>query len=575
VTEAPTPIARRRIELRTLAILVAVALGVALSSFTILYRTTLEARKTQLVELARAQARLMEAVGKFDAFFMSGDVAGAARSATLSQIKEGHRLYQGFGETGEMVLARRQGSEIIFLLPTRKRDFRVPEPVTFESRRGGPMKLALEGASGTVVAVDHSGAEVLAAYEWLPFLEMGLVCKVDIAEVRAPFVTAGLATAGVALLLILIGVLLNSRMVSPLVTRIMDDAEAIREREARYRGLVANIPGAVFRAELDERRTMLELSEAILDLTGRPAAHFLSPANESFLDVVLAEDRSILQQVAREATLGQDFHSEYRIERADGEVRWLSEWGTVAQAADGRPLLEGVALDVTERKAAEATLAALPHKLAKYVSPQIYRRVFEGESDVQVGSSRKKLTVFFSDIVGFTAASESLDPEDLTYIVNSYFNRVANLALEQGGTLDKFIGDGVLIFFGDPETLGIEQDARACVRMALAMRQAIEELNRDIASHGIDYTLQVRIGVATGFCTVGNFGSESRMDYTILGRTVNLASRLETSARPGDMLISRETWLLVQEAFECEALEPVEVKGFDRPMDVYRVEREA
>ncbi len=565
------PVARRRIELRALAILVAVALGVALSSFGILYRMTLDARQEELVEMARSQARLIEAAAKFDAFFFGGESVGAAEAATLSQIKESHRRYEGFGETGEMVLARREGSEIVFLLPTRKRGFRVPEPVTFDSERGGPMQLALEGGSGTVVAIDHSGSEVLAAYEWLPFLEMGLVWKIDVAELRAPFVTAGLATAGVAFLLVLAGVVLNSRMVSPLVTRILDDADEIRVREERYRTLVGNVPGAVFRAELDDRATILEMSDAIQDLTGYPASEFLPPEPRSFVDLVLPEDRTTFGQVSGRSLPGENYHIEYRIVRADGATRWLAEWGRVAGAPDGRLLVEGVLADVTQRKEAEATLAAIPQKLAKYVSPQVYRSIFESGGEARVGSSRKKLTVFFSDIVGFTAASESLDPEDLTFIVNTYFNRMASVALEHGGTLDKFIGDGILVFFGDPETLGLEEDARACVRMALAMRESVEELNRDIAAHGIHYDVRVRTGIATGFSTVGNFGSESRMEYTILGRTVNLASRLETAAQPGDVLVSRETWLLVQDAFDCEALEPVEVKGFDRPVDVFRV----
>ena len=566
---AAPPVARRRIELRTLAILVVVALGVALSGFSILYRMTFEARRDELVEMARAQGRLMEAAAKFDAFHLGGE-SGAAESATLSQIKESHRRYQGFGETGELVLARREGAEIVFLLPTRKRGFRVPEPVTFDSERGGPMKLALEGGSGTVVDIDHSGAEVLAAYEWLPFLEMGLVSKMDVAELRAPFVTAGLATAGVAFLLIVVGAILNSRMVSPLVARIMDDAEAIREREERYRTLVGNVPGAVFRAELDERRTMLEISEAVFDLTGRPASHFLPPEGGSFAALVLPEDRAVLKEVEASRP-GENFHIEYRIHRADGEARWLAEWGRLATAPGGRQVVEGVLADVTQRKEAEAKLAALPQKLAKYLSPQVYRSVFEDRGELRVGSSRKKLTVFFSDIVGFTAASESLDPEDLSFIVNSYFNRMANIALVNGGTLDKFIGDGILVFFGDPETQGLEEDARACVRMALAMRGSIDDLNRDIASHGVHYEVRVRTGIATGFSTVGNFGSESRMDYTILGRTVNFASRLESAAAPGEILLSRETWLLVRDAFACESLGAVEVKGFDRPMDVYRV----
>ena len=569
---ATTPITTQRsLELRTLAILAAVALGVAASGFTILYRMTLTAQRTHLVEMARSQARLMEAVAKFDAFTFSGSTKGAAESASMSQIKESHRRYQGFGETGEIVLARRQGSEIVFLLPTRKREYRIPESVTFDSERAGPMQLALEGRSGTIIALDHSGSEVLAAYEWLPFLEMGLVSKIDMSEVRAPFVKAGLATAGVAICLILVGVVVNSRAVSPLIARVLSDAEEIREREERYRGLVGNVPGAVFRAEADERRSMLEMSEAILELTGHPASDFLPPAQRSILELIRSEDRRKVARSGMKNEVGENYELQYQIERADGEHRWLSEWGRVAEGPDGRPLVEGILTDVTEHVEAEHTLAALPQKLAKYVSPQVYRSVFEGQRDVRVGSSRKKLTIFFSDIVGFTAASDSLDPEDLTHIVNSYFNRMSNLAQEFGGTLDKFIGDGVLIFFGDPETLGIEEDARACLRMALAMRESMADVNRDIAGHGIAHDLTVRIGVATGFAAVGNFGSDTRVDYTILGRTVNLASRLESAAPPGEILISSQTWLLVRDAFECEELEPIEVKGFDRPVEIYRV----
>jgi PAS domain S-box-containing protein len=437
------------------------------------------------------------------------------------------------------------------------------------------MQLALRGNSGTVIALDHSGVEVLAAYEWLPFLEMGLVSKIDLAEFRAPFYTAAGASAGVALLLILVGVIANSRAVSPLIARVLAHAEEIREREERYRSLVGNVPGAVFRAELDEGRSMLEMSDAIRSLTGYPASHFLPPDRHSIVDLVRSDDRRKLRQIGSRHAAGENFHLEYRIERADGESRWLSEWGRITETTAGRPVVEGVLTDVTERKEAEATLAALPQKLAKYVSPQVYRSIFEGEGEVRLESTRKKLTVFFSDIVGFTAASEALDPEDLTHVVNSYFNRMANLAQEFGGTLDKFIGDGVLIFFGDPESLGIEGDARACLRMALAMRESMEELNREIAGHGISHSLRIRIGIATGFATVGNFGSDSRMDYTILGRTVNLASRLETAAAPGDVLISSQTWLVVRDSFECEALDPIAVKGFDRPVEIYRVVREA
>jgi PAS domain S-box-containing protein len=572
LTEPAALPGRRAIQVRSWAILAGLAFVVAASCTWLLYGRVLEARGEQLAEMARSQARFFEAVAKFDAFFQSGDVRGAARSATLSQIKEGHRKYTGFGDTGEMVLAHRVGREIVFLLPTRKRGFEVPPSLDWGAKRGGPMQLALEGSSGVVQALDHSGTPVLAAYEWLPFLEMGLVCKVDMAEIRQPFLRALMWTGLVALGAVLLGVWASSRMVSPLIGRVVDDARRIREREARYRGLVASIPGAVFRSDVDERRTFLELSAPIEGITGRPAEAFLDGGGTPYGSIVHPDDADIFRRaVDRYLEPGRTYKLEYRIHRADGEVRWVSEWGTVVKDADERTLLEGVMLDITDRKLAEETLEELPRKLSRYLSPQVYRSIFEGDQDVRVGSSRKKLTVFFSDIVDFTAKSDSLDPDDLSFLVNSYLNRMAELAVEHGGTLDKVIGDGVLIFFGDPESRGVAEDARACVRMARAMQESVESLNREVLEQGIEAPIQVRIGIATGYCTVGNFGSESRMDYTILGKTVNLAARLETAAGAGTINITRETRLLVQDEFDCTELDPIRVKGFDQPVGVFRV----
>lgn len=563
---------RRAIQFRSWAILVGLALITALSLFWLLFGSEIEARSVQLQEMARSQARFFEATGKFNAMFQSGEVAGAAQAATLSQIKEGHRQYQGFGETGEMMLAQRIGPDIVFLLPTRGRDARVPSVIPWSSAGGGPMRLALEGQSGVVRDRDHAGAEVLAAYEWLPFLEMGLVCQVDMAEIRAPFVRAGLWTAAIALLLTLLGLYFNARTVLPLVSRVMENAEMIRERESQYRSLVASIPGAVFRARLERQHAFLELSDAITGITGRPASEFLAEGGTTIPDILHPEDVQRLRTAAEQRPRpGESYETEYRILRPDGETRWVSERGTVVTSADGSTLLEGVLLDVSARKEAEGELQALAGKLSRYLSPQVYRSIFHGASDALVGSTRKKLTVFFSDIVEFTAKSDALDPDDLSFVVNSYLNRMATVAIEYGGTLDKFIGDGVLIFFGDPETKGVAEDARACVPMAQAMQEAITDLNRATEDAGIAAKIEVRIGITTGNCTVGNFGSDSRMDYTILGKTVNLASRLEAAAGAGGISVSRETWLLVRDHFACEELEPIRAKGFDRAVSAFRV----
>jgi adenylate cyclase len=216
-------------------------------------------------------------------------------------------------------------------------------------------------------------------------------------------------------------------------------------------------------------------------------------------------------------------------------------------------------------------LEDLSLKLARYLPQQVYQSIFEGRQDARIGCSRKKLTVFFSDIVGFVNETEGIEPEDFTFILNGYLNRMAQVVSKHGGTLDKFIGDAVLVFFGDPETNGVAEDAAACVWMALEMKEAIVELNREWLAKGIRQGFEVRMGISTGFATVGNFGSDERMDYTIIGKQVNLANRLQAVAQPGEILIGEETWLLVRGMFRCLAKKPVQAKGFERPIQTYVV----
>ena len=216
-------------------------------------------------------------------------------------------------------------------------------------------------------------------------------------------------------------------------------------------------------------------------------------------------------------------------------------------------------------------LEDLSLKLARYLPRQVYQSIFEGRQDARIGCSRKKLTVFFSDIVGFVNETEGIEPEDFTFILNGYLNRMAQVVSKHGGTLDKFIGDAVLVFFGDPESNGVAEDAAACVWMALEMKEAIVELNREWLAKGIRQGFEVRMGISTGFATVGNFGSDERMDYTIIGKQVNLANRLQAAAQAGEILIGQETWLLVRYVFRCVAKKPVQAKGFERPIQTYAV----
>ena len=212
-------------------------------------------------------------------------------------------------------------------------------------------------------------------------------------------------------------------------------------------------------------------------------------------------------------------------------------------------------------------------QLAKYLSPQIYESIFSGKQNVEVKSYRKKITVFFSDIVNFTAISDKLESEELTALLNFYLNEMSQIALKHGATIDKYIGDAIMIFFGDPESFGIEEDARRCVAMAVEMQQRMAELWGYWSKHfGLKKDLEIRVGINTGYCTVGNFGSEDRLDYTVVGAAVNLASRLESAAMPSGILVSEETYFQVKEYFSFDAPQQLELKGLERGVIAYEVD---
>lgn len=216
-------------------------------------------------------------------------------------------------------------------------------------------------------------------------------------------------------------------------------------------------------------------------------------------------------------------------------------------------------------------LEKLSAQLSKYLSPQLYQSIFSGKQEVRLETSRKKLTVFFSDIQGFTQLTDTMDPEAMTMVLNVYLDAMTQIALDHGGTIDKFIGDAVMVFFGDPESKGGQQDALACVNMALAMQLKMAELKTYWQSQGYKLPFHIRMGINTGYCTVGNFGAEDRMDYTIIGGNVNLASRLESNAAADQILVSKSTRQLVQDFVECEPLGEIMVKGIAAPVQTYAV----
>ncbi len=235
------------------------------------------------------------------------------------------------------------------------------------------------------------------------------------------------------------------------------------------------------------------------------------------------------------------------------------------------------ALSVEQRTANEIIaiknkeLETLSKKLSKYLSPQIYHSIFTGAQNVEIASSRKKLTIFFSDVVNFTETTDKLESEDLTNVLNRYLTEMSDIALAHGATIDKYIGDAMMVFFGDPETRGVKEDARACVRMAIAMLRRLRELQAEWQELGAEKPFHLRVGINTGYCTVGNFGSQDRMDYTIIGSAVNLTARLQTASEIDGILLGHETYSLVKDEVAAEEHAPIKAKGFAEPIRCYKV----
>ncbi len=235
-------------------------------------------------------------------------------------------------------------------------------------------------------------------------------------------------------------------------------------------------------------------------------------------------------------------------------------------------LLKAVLAD-SEKQTERIELIA--SKLGKYLPPQIHDAFFSGDYDTDIATRRKKLTIFFSDIKNFTSTSEGLQPEDLTKYLNEYFSEMTAIALDFGATIDKYIGDAMMVFFGDPESKGEKKDARACVEMALRMQERMIELQEKWKNQGFSEPFQVRMGMNTGYCNVGNFGSDQRLTYTIIGGEVNVAQRLEANADANGILMSYETYAHAQDMVDVEQREAIKMKGINREIKIFSIKSRA
>jgi class 3 adenylate cyclase len=209
--------------------------------------------------------------------------------------------------------------------------------------------------------------------------------------------------------------------------------------------------------------------------------------------------------------------------------------------------------------------------LSKYVPLQICEKILAGKIHDIWEHSRKRLSIFFSDIKEFTKLTETMEPEDVARLLNEYFSEMCEIAHRYGGVVSDMVGDGMFIFFGAPESTNDKDHALKCVNMAIDMQKRMKELQDQWFNEGIEQPLQIRCGINTGMVNVGGFGSNIRRKYAAMGLQVNLASRLEGACVPGKILISHSTWGLVKDEIECAPKGIINVEGFSHPIRVYDV----
>lgn len=205
--------------------------------------------------------------------------------------------------------------------------------------------------------------------------------------------------------------------------------------------------------------------------------------------------------------------------------------------------------------------------LERFLSPEVVEMVV-ANPDIRLGGINQEVTVMFADIRGFTTMSEDMEPARVVEILNEYFTRVTDVIFDNGGTLDKYIGDAVMAVFGAPISKG--NDAAAAVNSAIQIQRLLVELNRDAAARQWP-ELRVGIGINTGSAIAGNIGSPRRLDYTVVGDTVNTAQRLMTNTAGGQILISESTARKIGKTFDLERLPELKVRGRSEAVPVFRV----
>ena len=343
--------------------------GITIAS---LYNAAVSEEQERLVETVQSQARLIEAVARFDDAYLNSDFPGGARAATLAQIIEAHQNYEHSSRTTEFTLAQKKGNTINFLLRHRHGGLKLSKPIEFDSMLAEPMRQALRGHSGTIVGIDYRGEKVLAAHEPVSELDLGIVAKIDLSEIRAPFVKAGVIAGLLGIVVVLIGVSLFLRISNPMIklledhnseleianknlTREIDDRkraeDALRESEAKYRLLVENANDAIFILQDGQIKFFNQQANQIGILLA------LDPAKVPLAEYVHPDDRGRVNDryFGQPADEQLPNTSEFRLVGNDSQIMWVELRSVQIKWEDG-PATLNFLRDITLQRQLEQQL---------------------------------------------------------------------------------------------------------------------------------------------------------------------------------------------------------------------------
>ena len=207
--------------------------------------------------------------------------------------------------------------------------------------------------------------------------------------------------------------------------------------------------------------------------------------------------------------------------------------------------------------------------IRRYVPQPVFDHIVDGDIDGIEAPTRRRVTVLFADLVGFTDLADRVEPEVLTRVVNDYMTAMSQLVDSHGGIVNEFAGDGLMALFGAPDPMDPEEQVVSAVEAAQEMQALLPTLNRQWHRLGATQPMRTRIGISTGVLSVGSFGSEGRMTYTAIGMHTNIAARVQSHCEPGQILLSDASWHLVNERIECTPRGTVQCKGVHYPVAVY------